>query len=113
MSSFLRACTYQVKSYLEIEIKRGSSSILNNYLEQYDFLEFNKFLLLKFLDKIKFLFPDPFTEIYLEFCSLNKDLNKVFPVKEALILFNPNKNLEALSSGVKPFYTFPALISLI
>ena len=58
LSSFLRACTYKSKSYLEIEIKTGSCCILNNYLEQHQFLEFNKFFLLKFLDKIKFLAPN-------------------------------------------------------
>lgn len=65
--------------------------MLNNFLQQFDFLEFNKFLLLKFLNKIKFLAPDPFTEIYLNLCLRNKDLNKVFPVKDALIVFNRKK----------------------
>lgn len=107
LSSFLRACTYEGKSYLEIEIKKSSCTILNNFLQQYDFLEFNKFLLLKFFEKIKFLAPDPFTDIYLDFCFKNKEINKVFPVKDALIVENGNKNLEMLSSGSKKFYTFP------
>ena len=104
----MRACTYQGKSYLEIEIKTSNCSILNNFLEQLNFLEFNKFLLFKFLEKIQFLALDPFTEIYLNLCLLNKDLNKVFPVKDVLIVSNHNKNLEIVCSGSKTFYTFPA-----
>lgn len=48
----------------------------------------------------------------MDFCFLNKDIKNVFPVKDTLIVSNPNKNLEAISSGSKVSYTFPeSLIS--
>lgn len=44
----LRACTYNDLSYVEVEMKKNSVNVLNNYLGKNDFFSFNKFLICKF-----------------------------------------------------------------
>lgn len=106
LNYFLRICFNRFLSYAELQMKKNSIAIINNHLKKNDFFSFNKFVLKKFLDKIKQLAPHDFTFIYLEFCIKNKEkMTQVFQLEKDLVILKLNQTLVSFSSTKKPLYT--------
>ena len=107
LNYFLRICLYRFLFNAELEIKKNSIAIINNHLKKNDFFLFNKFVLGKFLDKVKQLAPHDFTFIYLDFCIKNKEkMIQVFQLEKDLVILNPTETLVTFCSTKKPLYTF-------
>ena len=111
LNYMIRLCTFRLLSYVELEIKKNAMVVANKHLENHDFFSFNKFLLLKFIEKINWLAPDNFSLIYLNFCVENKNLKQMFQVEKQLLVINPNESLSLLGEKNKNFYTFPEPIA--